>query len=262
MGVLVGLVIGGSWTMGRLRYRAAFAALIAEQLRDERVERTLHEQRLALARDLHDIVSHAVSAMLLQAAGGQKLVPEGYERLRHALQLIETSGVQAMNELHRMLGLLRNGDQDQPDRARQPSLDDIPALITAFRSSGLDITLRTEGRPGDVDTSVEVAAYRVVQESLTNVAKHAGEGARAEILLHWGGERLVVTVANREGARGQRSRLAGISAGLGIRGLSERVTLLGGRMKAEPTDVGFLVRAELPLSRPARTPLDLGDEIT
>ena len=216
-------------------------------------EDAVRTERLRLARELHDIVAHAVSAMILQAAGTRALMsPHQDEHVRKALTVIESVGVQAMNELHRLLGLLRSVDPDRADSAyEQPGLDDVPALIELSRDSDLEVEAIVEGRPAQLDRSVDLAAYRVIQESLTNATKYGGRATSVRIHVGWGQDHVMIAVRNTRGApmRDVPVPPQMISSGHGLLGLAERISLLGGRLEAGPDSNGFLVRAELPLSR-------------
>jgi signal transduction histidine kinase len=212
-------------------------------------EAALRSERLALARELHDIVAHSVSAMIMQAAGATTLVGDRDARIGQALEQIEKSGVQAMTELHRLLGLLRTVDDnhsgDTPDT--MPGIDDIDTLLDASRAAGVDVRVRRSGIPLPVDPSVSLTAYRVVQEALTNAMRYSGRGAQTELALHWLPERLIVIVRDRGGLIGTAARTGVPSSGYGLVGLAERVKLVGGQLSHGPTSDGFLVEAELPI---------------
>lgn len=246
------VVSGTIWTLGRLGLRT-------EQEAERRVTaetaRAVLEHRVELARELHDVVSHSVSAMLLQAAGGRRLLPPGADDVGRALANIEAAGSQAMHELHRILGLLRTSGPASPD-----DLAGLPALVERATLLDLSVTLTTTGDPRPTGADVEQAVYRVVQESLTNAAKYAGRGALVDVELRWTADRLVVVVRDRPGTGQGGTASAGAasshglpsaglpSAGLGLAGLGERVAALGGTFTSEGDDGGFVVRAELPLA--------------
>lgn len=239
---------------------ATAQALRAEQLRadiDATTAQALRAERLRLAHELHDIVSHSVSVMVLHAAGARTVLANDPERAEAALRVIQETGTQSMNELRRLLGLLRQAGADQPDQPEQaehqPGLEHLPELLHQMRGAGLVITAETTGTPGRLDPSVDLAAYRVVQESLTNTLKHAGAGSVVRVNLHWELQALVMTVqdhaANRAELRNGRTRL---SAGHGLLGLRERVATVGGTVDAYPIDNGYLVQATLPLAAGVR----------
>lgn len=246
--VLWGALTLTVWGLGRVTYAAERRA---EQEKQEQAAAAVRAERLYLARELHDIVSHSVSAMILQAAGARTLVPHEDEQVRTALTNIENTGVEAMGELHRLLGLLRAANPlDHHDGSIPPvSLQDLDALVRSVRSSGVDVEVVVEGHPDELDRSVSLTAYRVVQEALTNTIKHAGRGASARIHLRWDPDGLTLTIRDRAGfgARGKPE----LSSGHGLSGLTERVKLVGGSLEAGRIADGFLVQAHLPVLPPA-----------
>lgn len=242
---LYATVAAGVWAAGRFSYRAEIRAEERQRLLAAAAVRL---ERTRLARELHDIVSHAVSAMLLQAAGARTFAGDADERVRQSLSLIESQGVQAMNELHRLLGLLRSAD-DEPSGSTElpPSAAEIVGLVDAARRSGLDVELVEVGRAMALDPSVELAAYRVVQEGLTNAMKYGGAGAEIGVRLEWTDQGVRVQVRDHAGAVPARSGASVYpSGGQGLRGLRERVASVGGRFDAHPVASGFLLAAQLP----------------
>jgi signal transduction histidine kinase len=237
------------WGLGRLAHEAERRA---ESARRVAAAEAVRAERLRLARDLHDIVTNAVSAMILQAAGAQTMVGRDWERVRAALEVVESAGVQAMAELHRLLGLLRAADPGATphDDRRMPTLQDIDGLVALARASGVDVCTAVEGRPATLDPSVDLAAYRLVQEALTNTVKHAGRGARAHVSVRWDDDRLTITVRD-QGGREDPLRRAHPSPGYGLTGLAERIAIVGGELEAGRVDGGFVVKAEFPASGPA-----------
>jgi signal transduction histidine kinase len=247
--MLLGLAV---WGVGRLSYHSARRAWRLRELQEAAAAEAITAERMRLARELHDIVSHAVTGMMLQATGAQALLHPTDERVRASLSVIEQTGVQAMAELHRMLGLLQSVD---PDAAHGPSepgpaVADIATIVALAEAAGRQVRLVEEGTPGPLDPSVATAAYRIVQESLTNSSKHAGNASTVVIVLAWTSEHLHVVVATSD--RGEHlkvDRAAILSSGHGLEGLRERVTLIGGTFTSGPTADGFEVAAQLP--RPA-----------
>lgn len=235
------------WGLGCLPYTAEQRA---EHERLEQTAAAVREERLYLARELHDVVSHSVSAMILQAAGARTLVSLDDEQVRVALGAIETTGVGAMGELHRLLGLLRAASsvENRDELAHPPSLHDLDSLVSSARATGVDVEVVVEGHPVELDRSVGLTAYRIVQEALTNTIKHAGSGASTRIHLRWETGGLMITIRDRAGLRSRDT--AGLSSGHGLVGLNERVELVGGSLETGPTPDGFLVRAHLPTSPP------------
>ncbi|MFC4071803.1 sensor histidine kinase [Actinoplanes subglobosus] len=236
------LIATTAWALGYRRYDTV--TVQQEVTRD-----ALRAERLRLARDLHDIVTHAISAIVMQAAGARAVIADDPERAAQALDAIETTGVQAMDELRRLLGLLRSAGGDvTPDLNRQPGLQDIGGLLDWARTNGLIPATSVEGEPGLLDEFTSLAAYRLVQEALTNTLKHAGPGAVVELVLRWGDENLDIRIQDRPPARRERGRLR-LNGGHGLLGLHERITVVGGTLNTYPSDGGFVVEARLPLKR-------------
>jgi len=253
--LLWAVLSGTVWALGRLSYAAKRRAEKERELQAAEGEAAVRAERLRLARELHDVVAHAVSAMILQAAGARTLIHPRDDRVRQSLEVIEAAGVQAMAELHRLLGLLRSVDPDSADDVyeHQPTLKDLPSLIDLSRASGLVVDLAAEGEAAELDPSVDLAAYRIIQEALTNTSKHAGQGAATRIHLRWHSDGLTITARDTVGLdRPSRSRARPLSSGHGLLGLAERVNLVGGQFESGAVAGGFLIRAELPLSAARR----------
>lgn len=246
LGTLLGDVLlpVAVWSFGRFRYRSLARIRDLRRDHDQALQVARRDERLMLSRELHDIVSHTVNVMTLQAAGARAIMNQDPSRVAPSLEVIERAGVQAMNELQRLLGVLRADGSDQGQDA-QPQLSDLPQLLETARSSGQLVELAINGSPGELDPSVELACYRIIQESLTNARKYAGAAAQVTVGMEWLPPQLVLTVRN---AAGEVSEQATLSTGNGLAGLSERVRLVGGRLETEelPTG-GFLVRATLPV---------------
>ncbi|MET0692490.1 MAG: histidine kinase [Propionibacteriaceae bacterium] len=240
------------WGAGRLSYTSARRALRLQQLQAAEAVEAVQAERLRLARELHDIVAHSVTVMTLQASGAQAVLQQGDEdRVRGSLVVIEQAGVQAMAELHRLLGLLRSVDpqSDATADTDHPTVADIVSLVELARASGQRVDLQQVGESGPLDPSVEVAAYRLVQEGLTNVTKHGGPTAEAEVSLEWRPDLVRLAVRNDLPATSStRSHVAQLSSAHGLQGLRERVGLVGGTFAAGPVPGGFEVTADLPRS--------------
>lgn len=250
------------WGIGRASYRASQRAdertRERERQKDVEAREQLQAERLRLARELHDIVSHSVSAMTLQAAGARALAPDGDPRQLAALEAVEQTGVQAMRELHRLLGLLRTADDGSADAATEwsgrESIRHLDALLDTVRASDVEVELVTQGTPRDLDPSIDHAAYRVVQEALANVVKHGGRAASARVSLAWLDTVMRLDIRNTTGLT-RADAAAELSGGLGLRGLAERVELVGGRFEAGPAgDGGYIVRTELPFAPATASP--------
>jgi signal transduction histidine kinase len=210
-----------------------------------RREMALVTERSRIARELHDVVAHHVSMMVIRAetarVGTPSLPPDGQE----ALTAIGHTGRQALAEMRRLLGVLRAERDDEPPRAPQPTLDQLDDLVTSVAASGSAVRLRRDGRIRGLSPGVELAAYRIVQEALTNVRRHA-PGADAEVVLRYGERALTVAVLNT-GPPGPPGR-GDAAEGHGLVGMRERAAMVGGALRAGPLDSGgFLVEAELPV---------------
>jgi signal transduction histidine kinase len=236
------IVVGVVWGLGRLSYGAARRARDEQERLAREAERAVEAERLRLARELHDSVTGAVTAMIMHAAGAKAHLPSAEGTAHRALQIVEEAGVQAMNELHRMLGLLRTPDDGATTEA---SLAELDALLERARKGGADVVLTTVGARGRLDPSVDLAAYRIVQESLTNAAKYAGANAHVAVCLDWRPVDLHLEVRSTEGTTPSAPVP---SSGLGLAGLRERVQVVGGTFEAGPIPDGWLVRAVLPRS--------------
>jgi signal transduction histidine kinase len=211
-----------------------------EQEREMRARAAVAEERARIARDLHDVVAHSVSVMVVQAGGARRILRSDAEAAHSTLLSLEETGREALSELRRLLGVLRI---DGASLAPQPSLGDIQRLIDDMRSVGLDVTLETEGQPVELPAGAGLVGYRVVQESLTNVLKHS-KASRASLRLCYRPDRVEIEVS--DGGRGPVES-NGIP-GFGLFGMRERLALYGGSLVAGPAPGGgFLVRATIPL---------------
>jgi signal transduction histidine kinase len=200
-------------------------------------------ERHRIARELHDVVAHGLSVMIVQADGARYAEAEHPEAPREALATIAATGRESLAEMRRLLGVLRD-DPDAAQLAPQPDLGAVPGLIERFRAAGLDVDYRVEGPARPVPPAVGLTAYRIVQESLTNVLHHAG-ATRVQVRVSFAPYALGIVVANDPGPlRPPPSPEPG--RGLGLLGMRERVALLGGRMAAGPTAAGgFVVQVEI-----------------
>jgi signal transduction histidine kinase len=230
------------WYLGRrLRIRGERAALLEREQAAE-ARRAVAEERTRIARELHDVVAHRVSLMTVQAGAAKTIAADDPEGASQAMQAVEQAGRQALDELRHLLGVLRP-EADGEALGPQPGLADLPRLVDQFRAAGLEVALTTDGARPDLPARVDVSAYRIVQEALTNALKHAGPGARTEVRLRTDGRGVDIEVLD-DGRGG--TILTG--SGHGIVGMRERALLLGGRLDASPRpDGGFHVVAHLPL---------------
>jgi signal transduction histidine kinase len=213
-----------------------------EHEREEKVRVAAAEERARIARELHDVVAHSVSVMVVQVGGARGILDSEPETARETLRSAEQTGRQALAEMRRMLGILRAPD-DGRELTPQPSLGHVDVLIDNARAAGLSVELHTEGRPHALAPGLELAAYRIVQEALTNAVKHAGP-AHAEVMLRYAGDQLEIEVCDD----GRGPTPEGEDPGHGLVGMRERVALYGGALSAgRRNGGGFAVRARLPL---------------
>ena len=246
-------VYGGAWLLGRAVRSRHVRALHAEDravLLEEDAKRAVAEERSRIARELHDVVAHGVSVMVVQAGAGRRMLDIDAERSREAFTSIEDTGRQALVEMRRLLGLLRS-DDEQLALAPQPSLEHVESLLEQVREAGLPVTLRVEGEQRPLPPGVDLSAYRIVQEALTNALKHAGP-ASGEVVLRYGERDLEIEISDdgrgREPANGEEPVL--VSGGHGLAGMRERVAIYGGVLKAgERESGGYSLRARLPLDQ-------------
>jgi signal transduction histidine kinase len=224
----------------RAQAEAAHQELAQSAVREaERAERAVTEERARIARELHDVVAHAVSIMVVQAGAAEEMIRRDPDRARSALQTVQQAGRSAIEELSRMLELLRS---DTDALAPLPTLDRLPVLIEQARASGVDIHLSQEVS-GPLPPAVELCAYRVVQEAVTNAVKHA-RNARVNVRLRGTADAVEILVDD-DGGSGPRTS---DGTGHGLLGVRERVTLFGGRLESGPRpEGGFRVRAVVPL---------------
>ena len=244
------LVVGGVWVLGRWvrqrRWRTDelerhAAALGAD--RDALAREAVAEERARIAREMHDSVAHSVSVMVLQAGAAEQVLAASPERARESLMTIQETGREAIVELRRMLGVLRDPVADA-SLAPQPSLARLDALLEQVRAAGLAVELGVEGEPRRLPPGIDRSAYRIIQEGLTNTLKHAGP-AHANVRLRYGDHALEVEVI--DDGRGPDGASHG---GFGLLGMRERAALYGGTIAADARrDGGYALRARLPLER-------------
>lgn len=248
--VWVAAFIAVAWATGFiLSRRSAHArelqerALRLEREQLEAAERAVAGERQRIARELHDVIAHSVSVMTVQAGAVRRLLLPEQERERQALESVEATGREALTEMRRLVGLLREKGT-MPEFAPQPGMGTIEALLDGVRAAGLPVELEVEGESRELPAGVDLAAYRVVQEALTNALKYAGP-AHAWVAVHWRPDALELEIAN-DG----RSDAAGNGSGHGLTGMRERVSLYGGAIESGPRDGGgYVVRARLPLEK-------------
>jgi signal transduction histidine kinase len=236
------------------RRREQVASLAERAERAEREQQLLAERRVAaerarIARELHDVVAHSVSVMVIQSAAARRSLTNDPDRASETLLAVEETGRTTMNELRSILGVLRSESDDQRDTVPQPSLSDVPALIDA--DGDIPVHLEVSGNLDTVPSGVGLTAYRIVQEALTNVRRHAGPVDRVDVTIGTDGYVVSITVAD-DG----RGAAADPADGFGLIGMRERAASLGGSVTAGPrSGGGWIVRAELPIGG-AHHPVD------
>ncbi len=211
-----------------------------EREKEEGTRRAAAEEKARIARELHDVIAHSVSVMVVQAAAAGDVFEKQPERAREALSSIEESGRSALTELRRLLGIVRSDEHGS--REPQPGLAALEVLVEQTRATGLDVNLELEGELGELPAGVDLSAYRIVQEALTNTLKHA-QATRARVRLVRGEQELAIEITD-DGA----GPVAESKDGHGLIGMQERVALLGGVLEAGPGENGgFAVKACFPL---------------
>jgi signal transduction histidine kinase len=238
-----------AWLLGdATRIRRLYAATLEERAarleweRDERAERAVREERERIARELHDVVTHHVSVMVIQAGGALRVIERRPDEARTALVAIASTGRLALTDMRRMLGIL--GEQEAASDPT-PGLDRLDELLDQLRSAGLAVELVIDGEPRALDPGLEVSAYRIIQEALTNSLKHA-RGGRARVRVGYAPDLLSIEVEDERGA-GIPSDVEAPHEGRGLIGMRERAAMLRGTLVARPTAGGFVVMARLPI---------------
>ncbi|GAA4096053.1 histidine kinase [Actinomadura miaoliensis] len=249
---LVAGILGHS-TQNRRAYLAAVEerAQRAEESRDSEARRRVAEERVRIARELHDLVAHQITLANAQATVAVHLFDTRPEQARKSLkELVETTG-NALDELRATVGLLRQSGDAAAPAEPAPGLSRLPTLLESFRRAGLEVSVHQEGTARPLPPGVDLTAYRIVQEALTNVTKHAGTGS-ARVRLVWNRDRVTITVADDGGDGPGASTVPDRPPGYGLIGMRERATAVGGHLSAgRRPEGGFLVSAQLPL-RPAK----------
>ena len=245
--VAITVLYGGSWAVGqmvrqRTRLAAEHAARAdrAEREREERAAYAVAEERTRIARELHDVVAHSISVVTVQTQAVRRRLDPSLTREIADLKAVETTARQAMAEMRRLFGVLR-ADTEGPALEPQPGLDQLSRLVADARAAGTAVDVAVEGEPVALSPGLDLAAYRIVQEALTNARRHA-PGSAVRVCLRWTVGGLDVAVENDGRVRPRTD-----GGGYGLVGMRERVALYGGHLEAGPTPRGFAVRASLPL---------------
>lgn len=248
--VLVAMFVAGVWAFGRMRgLRLREVEALTERNRLLELERLKEaelaatQERTRIAREMHDIVAHSLTAIIAQADGGRYAAAADPETAAKVLGTISETGRRALADMRSLLSVLR---EDSPrEFTTTPGVDDLPALVDRIRTSGLEVQFSVTGEPREVPEGLGLSIYRIVQESLTNVLKHAGPRARTEVTLHWQNASVLVEI--EDDGRGAAALVEARAGGQGLTGIEERARLHGGRSVAGPREGGgFRVRAELP----------------
>ncbi|MEW2542675.1 histidine kinase [Micromonospora chalcea] len=258
------LIVGAVWLAGlNLRTRRLYVlsledrAATLEREREAQARAAVAEERTRIARELHDVVAHSMAVMIVQADGVRFTLDRDPATAREAAKVVADTGRAALEEMRRLVGVLREPTATQPDPAdgpahRRPALVELPALLDRFRAAGLRVACGGAGAPPPLPPGLELTVYRVVQESLTNTLKHAGVGASVELTLDWSADAVVIRA--EDDGRGRPVDGPAPSGGHGLVGMRERVGVYDGSLAAGPTLAGgWRVRARLPLAPAAGT---------
>jgi signal transduction histidine kinase len=238
--IFFALIFGAPWVAGR--------AVRQRRLNDSELEQekmraaaAIVEERARIARELHDVVAHSISVMVLQARGGRRVLESEPADARDAFAVIESTGQQALDEMRRLVGMLRSGEESLP-LAPQPSLKELGTLVEQVRAAGLPVDVAVEGEPRDLPPGVDLSAFRIVQEALTNALKHAGP-ARARVVLRYLADEFELEISDDGPGTDDDS-----GPGYGLVGMRERVSVYGGELQAgRQPGGGYALRVRLPL---------------
>ncbi len=247
--VFVGAFLVGSWLAGRAvrarqqRADELFARTVRLEIdREEKAREAAANERARIARELHDVISHSVSVMVVQAGAAEQVFDSDPDEARNALRSIQETGRQARHELRRLLGLMR-AEEEWATLAPQPGLAQLQTLAEQLRQSGLEVDLDVRFEPSTLSPGLELSAYRIVQEALTNTLKHGGPG-RARVLVRHDRDALEVEVLDKG-----RAHAASEDGGFGLIGMRERIALYGGELEhGRRNGGGYRLRARFPLS--------------
>jgi signal transduction histidine kinase len=232
-----------SWLVGRNIRGRALRLAAAHREQEQRTRLALSDERARIAREFHDVVAHSVGVMVVQAEGARRVLERDPDRAREALDSIEQTGRTALADMRRSLGVLRRDDVD-PALQPQPGIDDVGELLEQAREAGLAVEYDVEGEPRTLPQGVDLSAYRIVQEALTNTIKHAGR-VPTRITVSYGERELTLEVSDSGPGP---SANGGGGSGQGLIGMRERVELHGGELVTGPgPEGGFIVRASFPL---------------
>jgi signal transduction histidine kinase len=254
------IFVGGAWLAGWTlrRRRARWAELQAraerlEREREEEARRAVAEERLRIARELHDVIAHSMSVIAVQSAVGNHVIDSQPAEARQALAAIEATSRSALNEMRRLLGVLRQEGEPSGSLTPAPGLADLATLVTQVQDAGLKVWINLDGQREPVPPGIDLSAYRIVQEALTNVIKHSGSGA-ANVTISYRPDSVTVEITD-PGPEAPAARVPAqrTGSGHGIIGMRERVAVFGGEFDAGPRpEGGFRVRARFPIAKVTR----------
>jgi signal transduction histidine kinase len=241
------------WGLGiYARSRAEYTTVVEERAsllereREVRAREAVADERARIARELHDIVGHALNLIVIQSGGAQRVMQSKPDLARDSLVSIESTGRQALEDLERMLGILHGGETTDKGLSPQPGLSLVDSLAAQVSDAGLPVDVTVEGTPVALPSSIDLSAYRIIQEALTNALKHSG-ATRASVTMRHGHDVLELEITD-DGHGASAERAAGDQGGRGLIGMRERVGLFGGELRVGPRpEGGFRVHAILPL---------------
>ncbi|GAA2806752.1 sensor histidine kinase [Crossiella cryophila] len=248
-----------AWLLGEivaarraLNEEAVQRLLLLELERDQQAKIAVAQERTRIARELHDVVAHAVSVMVVQADGASYMIKDKPELAERSLKTISATGRQALNELRRLLGVLRTTDEHDPELTPQPSAGQVEELVAKVRAVGLPVQLELRGDLDELPAGIGLGVYRIVQESLTNTIKHGGAGVRAIVRVYRGADAVQVQVLDSGSSSPGSPGPELVSGGNGLIGMQERASVFGGELEAGPRpNGGWQVFARLPLTNRA-----------
>jgi signal transduction histidine kinase len=246
------VIFATAWLIGdTFRNRRAYLAEVearaeqAERDREAAADRAVQDERTRIARELHDVVAHSVSVMVVQAGAARRVIDRHPEQTVESLSIIESTGRNALDELRRVLGVLRSGESVAATEP-QPTADDVASLVHRWRDAGHSVALTVHGTPPTLPLGVSLTVYRIVQEALTNVMKHAGPATHTDVCLRYGPEEVTLEVI--DDGRGPGGEPVP-SSGQGLIGMRERVEVFGGTLSTGPRPGGgYRVHASLPVT--------------
>jgi signal transduction histidine kinase len=240
-----GVFFGMPFIVGRVVRRRERQVELLSRVSDDRMDDAVREERARIARELHDVIAHGMSVMVVQADAARHGLDPADGETRAALVAIERTGRESLCEMRRLLGLLRDGDESPAALQPQPGMTRVDALVQSVRQAGLPVDLRISGEARALPPGVDIAAYRIVQEALTNALRHAGP-ARATVEIGYDEREIRIRIADT----GRTNGTTRATGGNGLVGMRERALLYGGSFDAGRGPAGFVVAASLPLEAP------------